>query len=188
MPADMDPVPIRGPQGWTTPLRLGAAAQLHTQLKQVSKPRDIARVGADFFRELLDARLTSVTTLEAGQFTELANVGTLPPPSGWYPKETVYPESVFPSTTQKLRAGGYFTDDLDDPEYLELVGSRDDPAVLSVMGVPIVVDGQLRGELFTARGLEQRGFDEDDLDASRELAVLLGEALRAAPIEPGSRP
>jgi len=146
----------------------------------VTTHRDVARVGSQYFRELLNARSVSVTTLEDGYFNELINVGTLPPPSGWYPKETVYPESVYPATTEKLRAGGYFTANLEDPDYVELVGSRDDSEVQSVMGVPIVSGGQLLGEVFMAHGHGQGPFDQEDLDASCDLAGYLGDSLQAA--------
>lgn len=179
MPVDsIDPVPSRGHNGWSAPTRLQAASQLRSRLEGVTTSRDLARVGAEYLRELLSARAASITTLEDGQFNELANVGTLPPPTSWYPRETVYPESVFPSTSQKLRAGGYFTADLDDHDYLELVGSRDDPEVTSVMGVPIDLGGHLRGEVFLTRGRDQGPFDAEDLDASRGLATILGESLR----------
>lgn len=175
-----DPVPSRGHHGWMDPARLQAAGQLRSRLEGVTTSRDIARVGAEFFRELLDARAVSITSLEDGHYNELANIGTMPPPTSWYPRETVYPESVYPSTSQRLRAGGYFTADLDHHDYLELVGSRDDPDVTSVMGVPIDLGGHLGGEVFLTRGRDCRPFDTDDLESSRGLATILGESLREA--------
>jgi len=175
-----DPVPDRGLEGWTSSLRLLASTQLRSRLEQVTTRRDVARVGSEYFRDMLNARSVSITTLGDGRYKELVNVGTLPPPSSWYPKETVYPETVYPLTTQKLKAGGYFTASLDHLDYVELVGSRDDPEVQSVMGVPIVSGGQLRGEMFMARGYEQEPFDQEDLDASRDLAGVLGDSLQAA--------
>ncbi|MCZ3388454.1 MAG: hypothetical protein LH645_04885 [Actinomycetia bacterium] len=90
----VDPPPVRGPQGWTPFARVEASAQLRARLEPVAIVWDVARVRAEYFREFFDARSVSVTTLGDGLFNELVNVGSLPPPSRWYPDETVYPESV----------------------------------------------------------------------------------------------
>ncbi len=171
----IDSVPIRGPKGWTDSARQRAASQLQWRLQQVVTPRDVARVGAEYFRDLLDARSASVSTHEDGVYHELANVGVLPPPSSWYPDKTLYPVSIYPLTTQQLKKhGGYFTEDLDDPDYVELVGSCEDPEVVSVMGIAIASGGELRGEVFLAKGRDKAPFDREDLDFARDLATAFG--------------
>jgi GAF domain-containing protein len=174
-------VPVRDHEGWSAPAQREATTQLQWRLQRVSIRRDVARVGSEFLRELFQARSVSLSTFGGSQYNELVSVGIFPPPSSWYPEETVYPDSVYPRTTQKLRdGGGYFTSDLESPEYVELVGSRNDLDVFSVMGVPMVSAGDFRGEVFIARGHDQMPFDAEDLDISRGLATFLSDALQAA--------
>ena len=70
--------------------------------------RDVAKAGAEYFQELLDARTVSISMHEDDQYRELVNIGYLPPPDSWYPAESVYPDSLFPLATQDLHGyGGY---------------------------------------------------------------------------------
>jgi hypothetical protein len=134
--------------------------------------RDIAKAGAEYFRELLDARTVSISMYEKGQYRELVNVGYLPSPDTWYPPQSAYPDSMFPLATRDLKEhGGYLTSDLDDEKYREFAGSRDDPEVTSIMGVAIVSGGTLRGEVFLTRRRDQKAFDREDLDLERDLAT-----------------
>lgn len=151
---------------------------LQERLVQQVTVRDVARSGAEYFRELLDALFVSETTHENGYYRELASVGVLPPPNRWYPPESVYPDSVYPLTTQQLKEhGGYFTSTLDDPAFVELVGAREDPDVVSVLGVAMVTAGHFRGEVFVTRGREQVAFDREDLGLALDLATSMGSSL-----------
>ena len=176
-----EPVAIRGHQGWTPDARLHAASQLRSRLQGKVTVRDVAKAGAEYFQELLDARTVSISMHEDDQYRELVNIGYLPPPDSWYPAESVYPDSLFPLATQDLHEyGGYFTSDLDDPKYQEFVGSRHDPEVTSIMGIAIVTAGSLRGEVFLTRGRDQKAFDRDDLELARDLATTFGGAMQTA--------
>jgi len=180
-PSSLDPVPFRDHAGWPASPRLEANRQLSSLLRRQRSAASVAHSAAEYFRELFAARTVSVARHESGQYTELANVGFLPPQNRWYPPRRSYPDSVFRSATKDLQEnGGYFTSDLQDQRYQEFVGCRHDPEVLSVMGAPIIGDGIMRGEVFLTRGRGQQAFDRNDLDFSRELASTLGRFLEVA--------
>jgi GAF domain-containing protein len=174
-------VPIRGRQLWTAPARTDAATQLRARLAAETSLVDLARAGATYLQELFTARTVTVSTVQGGQYEDLISVGYLPPREQFYPATSTYPASLFPLAAKELQLhGGYFTSDLEDPKYKELVGSREDTGVASVMGVAIVTAGELRGEIFCTRGWQQAAFDRDDLNLARDLATPFGSRLVAA--------
>jgi GAF domain-containing protein len=155
-----------------------AAEDLRGRLEHPATARDLAKAGAEFFRDLLQARTVSISTLEQGQYRELVNVGYLPSPNVWYPATSSYSEELFPIATRSLEEhGGYFTADFQDPKFDEFVGSKADPDVASIMGIAMVTAGSLQGEIFLTRGQHQRPFDREDLDLARDLATTFGLAL-----------
>ncbi len=176
-----EPVPLRRGKDWTTEARLQAANQLKARLGEQASVVGVAEAGADYVRELLNARTVTIIALKHGKYFDLVNVGYIPRGNHRYPSSRGYPTWEYPLATKKLAvSGGYFTTDPQDPHFEEYVRVWDDPDVTSIMGVGIVSDGQLSGEIFHTRDSTQPPFDQNDVDLVRDLSTPFAAALVVA--------
>lgn len=181
MSQEDDPIPVRGHQGWAPSTRLRAGTQLRTRLNWFTEVVAVAEAGAEYLCELLGARTVTVTTYKEGRFQDLVNVGHLPSGEVRYPKDCMYPETMYPVSSRALHEqGGYITSDTSDPLFLEFYASMLGSDATSMMGVAIVSGGVTHGEVFLTRGRDQTAFDRDDFELARDLATTLGSALLAA--------
>jgi GAF domain-containing protein len=175
------PPPSRGDATWTPEARLLALTQLRTNLARQTSVRDVAETGAEYYRHVLNARTVTIIALRDGKYFDLVNVGLIPRGNYRYPRSRGYPTWEYPLATSQLDAGGgYFTQDASDPHFAEYVRVWDDPDVTSIMGVGIVCDDQLLGEVFHTRDDTQPPFDQSDLDLGRDLGMPFSIALSAA--------
>ncbi|HEX5017528.1 MAG TPA: GAF domain-containing protein, partial [Actinomycetes bacterium] len=143
------PALVRSPHGWTPEVRQEAVNQMEARLDDLTDTVEIAEAGAEYLCTLLKARTVTIIALRHGKYFDIVNVGYVPPDSFRYPSSRGYPTWEYPLATKELGAfGAYFTKDPSDPRFVEYVRVWDDPGVTSIMGVGIVADGELHGEIF----------------------------------------
>ena len=87
------------------------------------------------------------------------------------------PVDDYPEATERLLAHqAYVSGSATDTIAREHVQIVPPTLVSGFMGVPIVADGQVRGELFATRRATEPSFTEDDVEVARDLATELGMA------------
>jgi hypothetical protein len=101
----------------------------------------------------------------------LVNVGVLHPSEAPFPTDEAYPLDAFPAVAALLRFGRPYIDPPDVSSSAVLAALRH----RSRAGVPIVVDGSVRGELWAASGA--RALEPADLPALSERAEAIGRLL-----------
>lgn len=132
---------------------------------------------------VVDADSGSVSVLDrpAGLVRVLVNVGDLSPLEESRPRDETYQMSDFPKLSQvvgELKAWTCSRDDVDpDPHELALLEGLDKG---SSMGAPVVVDGDLWGELFLTRHVGRPAFDDADLAYVEALAAILASGVSRA--------
>ncbi len=132
---------------------------------------------------VVDADSGSVSVLDrpAGLVRVLVNVGDLSPLEERRPREETYQLADFPKLCQvvgELKAWTCSRDDVDpDPHELALLVDLDKGASL---GAPIVVDGDLWGELYLTRHVGRAAFDDADLAYVEALAAILASGVSRA--------
>ena len=132
---------------------------------------------------VVDADSGSVSVLDrpAGLVRVLVNVGDLSPQEESRPRDETYQMSDFPKLSQvvgELEAWTCSRDDVDpDPHELALLDELDKG---SSMGAPVVVDGDLWGELYLTRHIGRAAFDDADLAYVEALAAILASGVSRA--------
>jgi diguanylate cyclase (GGDEF)-like protein len=132
---------------------------------------------------VVDADSGSVSVLDrpAGLVRVLVNVGDLSPQEERRPRHETYQMSDFPKLSQvvgELTAWTCSRDDVDpDPHELALLEDLDKGAS---MGAPVVVDGDLWGELYLTRHVGRAAFDDADLAYVEALAAILASGVSRA--------
>jgi diguanylate cyclase (GGDEF)-like protein len=132
---------------------------------------------------VVDADSGSVSVLDrpAGLVRVLVNVGDLSPQEEPRPRDETYQLSDFPKLSQvvgELRAWTCSrAEDDPDPRELALLVDLEKGAS---MGAPVVVDGNLWGELYLTRHLGRAGFDDADLAYVETLAAILASGVSRA--------
>jgi diguanylate cyclase (GGDEF)-like protein len=149
---------------------LGLSASLHRLLE----------IAAEEVLGALDAASVSVSRLESGTMTvrTIINVGELGPHEERWPDDEVYALDEFGPLAQVART---WRASLDDP------GSDPRERALLVefgkhcaIGSPIVVDGQLWGELYATRVAGRDDFGSLDISYLEALMAILGGAISRA--------
>jgi diguanylate cyclase (GGDEF)-like protein len=132
---------------------------------------------------VVDADSGSVSVLDrpAGLVRVLVNVGDLSPLEERRPRDETYQMSHFPKLSLvvgELKAWTCSRDDVDpDPNELALLEDLDKGAS---MGAPVVVDGDLWGELYLTRHVDRPAFDDADLAYVEALAAILASGVSRA--------
>ena len=132
---------------------------------------------------VIDADSGSVSVLDrpAGLVRVLVNVGDLSPSEEPRPRNETYQLAGFPKLSQvvgDLRPWTCArTDERPDPQELALLEELEKGASL---GAPVVVDGELWGELYFTRHLGRPAFDDTDLAYVETLAAILAAGVSRA--------
>ncbi len=132
---------------------------------------------------VVDADSASVSVLDrpAGLVRVLVNVGDLSPAEEPRPRDETYQLAGFPKLSQvvgDLRPWTCArTDEHPDPQELALLVALEKGASL---GAPVVVDGELWGELYFTRHLGRSAFDDTDLAYVETLAAILATGVSRA--------
>jgi len=132
---------------------------------------------------VVDADSGSVSVLDrpAGLVRVLVNVGDLSDSEVGRPKDETYLIADFPKLDQvisDLRAWTCSREDPDaDPGELALLVELDKG---SSLGAPVLVDGELWGELYLTRHVGRPAFDDEDLAYVEALAAILASGVSRA--------
>jgi GAF domain-containing protein len=170
-----------GRQGWSDRARQEAVDQLRSELEGHRKLLVIAETGAELIRELLDARSVTVSTFTESHYQDLVNVGQLGQRDTRFPRDDVYMEDLYPAATELLQLGkGYCSSQRNDLVFQEMQADTGEEDLGSVLGVPMISGGVVRGEVSMRRGLEQTPFTADDMQILQDLATVLGSHLWGA--------
>lgn len=173
-------------RAWGPTARIAARTRLTEAIAQRDGLLNVAEAAADVICEELSARTVTVTLLQNEVYRDLVKVGSYDPHERIDPTES-FPASLYPEATARLLARQAYVSSEQIPhierEHLQIVS----PEVVSAfMGVPIVADGEVRGEVFATRRAGEPPFSDDDVDMARDLATQLGSQfprLLAEPLE-----
>ncbi|MBA2240724.1 MAG: sensor domain-containing diguanylate cyclase [Solirubrobacterales bacterium] len=144
---------------------------------------DVLELAAEQARSVLEAASLSVSRFEREecQIRTLINVGALGPGEERYPQDESYPFADFPLVEKLIRERRPYFHSIDDPDC--------NPATANVLrqleksselGVPIVVDGEVWGEVWATRVAGEADFDAADAEflelIAEQFAIVIGHA------------
>lgn len=140
----------------------------------------LLEIAAEEARVALDAASVSVSRLEPGTMTvrTIVNVGELGPTEERWPDHEVYAMEEFGNLANLAQERRAWRASLDDPasdprERLLLAELGKHCAI----GSPIIVDGQLWGELYATRAAGHEDFGSLDMSYMEALMAILGGAV-----------
>jgi GAF domain-containing protein len=110
-----------------------------------------------------------------GVLRTLVNVGRLFPGEEHFPVDESYPLDTFPATAALLRHGRAYLNPI-DVSSAAVAATR---GYGSHSGVPVLVGGEIWGELWAGRRIGQRTLSTGDVAHLQRLAARLGEVLAA---------
>jgi len=171
---DLSPTPYAHRRAWGPTARVAARTRLTKAISQHDGLLNVAEAAATVVCEELAARTVTVTLLQHDVYRDLVKVGNYSSDEQIDPSES-FPASLYPEATARLLAQQAYVSSEQIPdierEHLQIVP----PDVVSAfMGVPIVADGEVRGEIFATRRAGEPPFTNDDVDVARDLATQLG--------------
>ena len=178
MPSTEDDEPGSTPyahrRAWGPSARISARIRLTKAIKEHNGLLDVSTAAATVVCEELAARTVTVTLLQHDFYRDLVKVGTFGPDEQIDASET-FPASQYPKATARLLAQQAYVSSEQIPdieqEHLQIVSPN---RVSAFMGVPIVADGEVRGEIFATRRAGEPAFTKDDVDVARDFATQLG--------------
>lgn len=164
-------------RGWTGPGRSDIIRHLVIAIDPFENLASLAYGAAVAVTEIMAASSAHITLIVDDQFCDLVNVGEIAPDQVTFPVNYFYPLDAYPAAAERLLSHrGYLsTDTLDVVTEYIAQHPREIPA--SFMGVPIVAQGRVFGELFLARGESEPEFTIEDLALAMDLATVLGSRI-----------
>ena len=179
--------PGSAPSGETGPseaLRLRALARFIKLIASESSTMDVAVAAAAEAYRQLDAEAVSISRWErdTGLLRVLVNHGgPLGEGVSEQPKSEIYPVTDFPTVLLSEDDLGPWvqmaSDGSGDPRRVELLLNRGQNCALIA---PIVFGGRAWGELYAARTIDQRVYDQSDLDYAEALSAQIAAGLARA--------
>ena len=164
-------------RAWGPQARMKARAQLQAVIDQEHDLLRLVEAAARVVCEVLTARTVTVTILEDDAYRDLAKVGDLTPRERIVSSNR-YPISDYPEATKRLLAQEAYVSTEQQREFQQEHLQIVPPALVSCfMGVPIVADGAVKGELFVTRPAGKPQFTTDDIEVARDLATQFGVQL-----------
>jgi diguanylate cyclase (GGDEF)-like protein len=156
---------------------LAAMARVLGRSQELSRLLEVAAEGA---RAALRASSVSVSRLEPASLTvrTIVNVGDLGPHEERWPADEIYALDHFSNLALVVDELQTWTAVVEDPD-----GDPSEQALLvelgkgASVGAPIVVDGQLWGELYATRSLGQTPFGANDIAYLDALTAILAGAI-----------
>jgi len=179
---DVDDLPdrYRFRKGWSGTTRLAASQTLRAAMSAHDGLIAVSEAAAEALMEIFVANAASITLMDRVEYRDLVNVGKLDPDMVRFPEGPRYPTSSYPAATRRLlELEGYISTDTELDvvrEYLEQ-SPYDRPGCF--MGVPIVADGEVRGEVFFLRVPDLPSYTAEDLEVAYDLATQFGAQLPA---------
>ncbi len=161
-------------------MRIRSLAHLARALGRSETLSRLIEIAAEEARVAIDAASVSVSRLIPGSLTirTVINVGDLGPAETRWPEDETYEMHEFANLELVLDELQTWTADVTEPssqpaeaELLRSLGKG------SSIGAPIVVDGQLWGEFYATRHVDQVAFDRNDESYLEALIAILGGAI-----------
>jgi len=166
-------------RGWSGTGRSDAIRHLVVTIDRYEELLPLAHGSAAAVAELMAAATAHVTLIVDDQYCDLVNVGDLNPGMVTFPENQYYPLDSYPRATQQLLAHrGYLSSD-DSEVVREYTGHTPYDVPASFMGVPIVAQGRVFGELFLTRNAQQPPFTSEDLELVMDFATVIGGRIPA---------
>lgn len=164
-------------RGWTGAGRSDIIRHLVVSIDPFEDLASLAQGAAVAVTEIMSASSAHITLIVGDQFCDLVNVGEVAPGQVTFPVDHYYPLDAYPAAAERLLSHrGYLsTDTLDVVTEYIAQSPREIPA--SFMGVPIVAQGRVFGELFLAREKSEPEFTIEDLALAMDLATVLGSRM-----------
>ncbi len=164
-------------RGWTGNGRTEIIRHLVLAIDRYEEMTQLAFGAATAVAEIMAASSAHVTLIEDTQFRDLVNVGHLEPGQVTFPDDQVYALDTFPAAAERLLSHrGYLsTDNL--AVVTEYLRHQPTSAPSSFLGVPIVAQGQVFGELFLCRLPTEPEFTHEDLELTMDLGTVLGSRI-----------
>lgn len=161
-------------RGWGGESRSEIIRHLVVAIDGHEELRPLAYGGATAIREVMAAATAHVTLIVGTLFLDVVNVGDLAADQVVFPDHQYYPLAQYSATAERLldHRGYLSTDDLGAVDEYVRLSPR--PVRPSFMGVPIVAQGTVLGEMFLTRGAGAPPFSAEDLDLALDLATVLG--------------
>jgi|tagenome__1003787_1003787.scaffolds.fasta_scaffold20335043_2 GAF domain-containing protein len=161
-------------RAWGPTARMQARSRLREAIDEHHGLLEVVKAAAEVVCHELASRTVTVTLLQDDAYRDLVKVGEYSPDEQIDPSE-LFPAENYPEATERLLAHqAYVSGSPDDDvarEHLQIVP----PTLVSgFMGVPIVADGHVRGEIFATRRATEPSFTPDDVEVARDLATELG--------------
>lgn len=144
---------------------------------------DVIEQAADAALEVIEAASLSISRWERDQeaMRTLINVGVLGPGEDRFPTDELYPLAEHPLVAELLREKRPYHTAVDDPDAspraVEILRRLDKESDLAV---PIVVDGEVWGEVWATTHRGTRRFDGGDVRFLEAIAAQLALVLRRA--------
>ena len=159
---------------WGPSARMRARSRLREAIDETSGLLGVVEAAASVICEELGARTVTVTLLQDDYYRDLVKVGEYDPEEAVDPGDR-FPASDYPEATARLMAHEAYVSGGNGQrvaeEHAEIVPAT---RVSGFMGVPIVAQGEVRGEVFATRKASEPSFTDDDVSVARDLATELG--------------
>lgn len=171
------PPSARYHRGLTASARSDAIWHLVVSIDRYEELLPLVHGAAAIVVETMAASSAHITLIVDDQYYDLVNVGDLSVGLETFPERHFYPLDAFPSASRCLltHRGYLSTDDSEAVREYRAQTMFEVPA--SFLGVPIVAQGRVFGELFLARSADRPAFTREDLDLAMDLATVIGGRL-----------
>ena len=165
--------------GWSGTGRSHVMKHLIVSVDRYEELVPLAHGAAAAVAEVMSAASAHVTLIIEDQYCDLVNVGDLAGGQVTFPADQYYPLDSYPAATERLLSHrGYLSSEaLAVTEEYRKQTPYDVP--FSFLGVPIVAQGTVFGELFLTRHCGQPEFTHEDLELAMDLATVLGGRIPA---------
>lgn len=168
---------MRYHRGWTGAGRSDIIRHLVITIDPFEELSSLAYGAAVSVAEIMAASSAHITLIADDHFCDLVNVGELESHEVTFPVNQCYPLSALPAAAERLLSHrGYLSTDTLAvvTEYIESLPGEV-PACF--MGVPIVAQGRVFGELFLCRRAGEPEFTDEDLELAMDLATVVGSRI-----------
>ena len=160
-------------RAWGPQARVAARSRLTEAIDSHAGLFGVVEASAQVVCAELGARTVTVTLLEDNTYRDLVKVGDYSPEEAIDPTER-FSADLYPEATARLLARqNYVSGEAQEfhSEHIEIVPPN---RVSAFMGIPIVAEGEVRGEVFITRKAGEPSFTSDDIEVARDLATQLG--------------
>lgn len=163
--------------GWTGPGRSEMIRHMVVTIDRFETVSSLSYGAAVAVSEIMAATSAHITLIVDDQFCDLVNVGELEPGQVTFPINQFYPLDSYPAAAERLISHkGYLSSDA-----LSVVAEYVAQSLWvippSFMGVPIVAQGRVFGELFMTRAVGVPAFTGEDLELAIDLATVIGSRI-----------